>query len=62
MFYGDIVITIPEPKEIERSAGGQRSLEEAARLIATAKRPVIVSGCTGLSKTGFQMVPSKFHF
>lgn len=44
MFYGDVVSTIPEPRIIERSAGGQKSLEEAARLIASAKRPVIVSG------------------
>jgi hypothetical protein len=44
MFYGDLETVIPEPKCIERSAGGPESIQETARLLAEAKRPVIVSG------------------
>ena len=47
MFYGDLEVVIPEPKNIERSAGGIQSLTEAANLLAAAKRPVIVSGAFG---------------
>ncbi|MFC6671031.1 sulfoacetaldehyde acetyltransferase [Marinobacterium aestuariivivens] len=43
-FYGDIDVEIPQPIRIERSAGGEQSLAEATRLLATAKNPVIISG------------------
>jgi sulfoacetaldehyde acetyltransferase len=44
MFYGDVETVIPEPKVIERSAGGVQSIAEAVQLLSKAKRPVIVSG------------------
>jgi sulfoacetaldehyde acetyltransferase len=43
-FYGDFEFEIPEPIRIERGAGGARSLDEAAELLAAAKFPAIVSG------------------
>lgn len=43
-FYGENDFVIPTPKVVEKSAGGQQSLSEAAQLIATAKKPVILSG------------------
>ncbi|WP_026291657.1 sulfoacetaldehyde acetyltransferase [Marinobacterium rhizophilum] len=43
-FYGDIDVEIPQPMRIERGAGGERSLAEAAELLASAKNPVIISG------------------
>jgi sulfoacetaldehyde acetyltransferase len=43
-FYGDIDATLPKPIKVERAAGGARSLEEAATLLAEAKFPVIVAG------------------
>ena len=43
-FYGGLETVVPEPKKIERSAGGLESLTAAAKLLAEAKRPVIVSG------------------
>src|SRR5512144_1179243 len=43
-FYGDIECEIPRPMAIERGAGGERSLDEAAELIARAKFPVILCG------------------
>jgi sulfoacetaldehyde acetyltransferase len=43
-FYGDIDVTLPKPIKVERAAGGARSLEEAAKLLAEAKFPVIVAG------------------
>ncbi len=43
-FYGDIECEIPQPIKIERGAGGEKSLQEAADLIAQAKKPVIISG------------------
>ncbi len=42
--YGDIDVEIPEVQPIERSAGGTDSLAEAARLLAEAKFPVLLSG------------------
>jgi len=44
MFYGDVNTTIPEPMNIERSAGGPASVQEAVDLLSSAKNPVIVSG------------------
>jgi sulfoacetaldehyde acetyltransferase len=43
-FYGDVDGNIPKPIKIERAAGGTKSLEEAAKLLAEAKFPVIVAG------------------
>lgn len=43
-FYGDIDVAIPEPARLERGAGGENALAEAAKLLATAEFPVIVSG------------------
>ncbi|ANG64484.1 sulfoacetaldehyde acetyltransferase [Marinobacterium aestuarii] len=43
-FYGDIDVEIPQPMRIERGAGGEQSLAQAAELLAGAKNPVIISG------------------
>ena len=43
-FYGDIECEIPRPLAIERSAGGEQSLDAAAALLATAQFPVILAG------------------
>ncbi|RDE18001.1 sulfoacetaldehyde acetyltransferase [Motiliproteus coralliicola] len=43
-FYGDIDVEIPQPIVIERGAGGENALNEAADLLAAAKNPVILSG------------------
>ena len=43
-FYGPAEFEIPEPIRIERAAGGERSLDEAAQLLASATFPVVVSG------------------
>ncbi|MBS0325537.1 MAG: sulfoacetaldehyde acetyltransferase [Proteobacteria bacterium] len=43
-FYGDYPFEIPKPIVIERGAGGEKSLAEAADLLAKATFPVIVSG------------------
>mgnify|MGYP001457156123 CR=1 FL=1 len=43
-FYGEIVTEIPRPNRIERGPGGEQSLDEAAKLLAEAKFPVIISG------------------
>ena len=43
-FYGDHDYEIPQPIRIERGAGGEKSLDEAAELLANAKFPVILSG------------------
>ena len=42
--YGDIECEIPKPVSIERGAGGDRSLDAAAELLAGAQFPVIVAG------------------
>ncbi len=43
-FYGDIDVEIPEPMRIDRGPGGEKSLGEAAELLAQAEFPVMVSG------------------
>jgi len=43
-FYGDIECEIPQPIVIERGAGGEKSLADAAELLASAKFPVILAG------------------
>ena len=42
--YGEIECEIPQPIRIERGAGGEKSLDAAAELLAQAKFPVIISG------------------
>jgi hypothetical protein len=49
-FDGDIDVKIPEPVVLNRGAGGKKSLDEAAELLATAKFPVLLSG--GGDRTG----------
>lgn len=43
-YYGESVTTIPRPNVLERSAGGEASLAQAAELIRNAKNPVILAG------------------
>ncbi len=43
-FYGDIDVEIPEPMRLDRGAGGEKSLAQAADLLAEAEFPVIISG------------------
>ena len=43
-FYGDIECEVPRPLAIERGAGGEKSLDEAAALLAQAQFPVILAG------------------
>jgi sulfoacetaldehyde acetyltransferase len=43
-FYGDITVEIPKPMRVERGAGGEQSLADAAELLAAAKFPVILAG------------------
>jgi sulfoacetaldehyde acetyltransferase len=43
-FYGDIECEIPTPIVIERGAGGEQSLSDAAELLAGAQFPVILAG------------------
>ncbi len=43
-FYGKIKCEIPRPQKLERGPGGAQSLDAAAKLLAEAKFPVIISG------------------
>ncbi|NMG75200.1 sulfoacetaldehyde acetyltransferase [Aromatoleum diolicum] len=43
-FYGEITCEIPKPARLDRGAGGEASLNEAAELLATARFPVIIAG------------------
>jgi len=43
-FYGDIECEIPAPIRIGRGAGDEAALDEAAKLLASAKFPVILAG------------------
>ena len=43
-FYGDIDVDIPEPLVLDRGPGGEKSLNEAVDLLASAKFPVLLSG------------------
>ena len=43
-FYGEIVCEIPKPMRVDRGAGGEKTLNEAAELLATARFPVILAG------------------
>ena len=44
LFYGEIDVEIPEPMVLDRGPGGEKSLNEAAELLANAAFPVIISG------------------
>jgi sulfoacetaldehyde acetyltransferase len=43
-FYGEIEAEIAKPQRLDRGPGGEKSLDEAAELLATAKFPVVISG------------------
>jgi sulfoacetaldehyde acetyltransferase len=43
-FYGDIECEIPRPVTVERGAGGEQALADAATLLAAARFPVILCG------------------
>lgn len=43
-FYGEIKAEIPRPQRLDRGAGGEKTLDEAAELLAQAKFPVVISG------------------
>ena len=43
-FYGDIDVHIPTPQRLDRGPGGDRTLNEAAELLAGASFPVMISG------------------
>ncbi|TEA78730.1 sulfoacetaldehyde acetyltransferase [Allopusillimonas ginsengisoli] len=43
-FYGEIKVEIPQPQRLDRGPGGEKTLNEAAELLAQAKFPVIISG------------------
>ncbi|SLN76270.1 sulfoacetaldehyde acetyltransferase [Oceanibacterium hippocampi] len=43
-FYGEVDWEVKPPLEVERGAGGPRSLDAAADMLATARFPVIVAG------------------
>ena len=43
-FYGEVTVEIPKPMRVERGAGGEKSLDAAAELLAAAKFPVILAG------------------
>jgi sulfoacetaldehyde acetyltransferase len=43
-FYGEIKAEIPKPQRLDRGPGGEKTLNEAAELLAQAKFPVIISG------------------
>jgi sulfoacetaldehyde acetyltransferase len=43
-FYGELDARIAPPQRIERGAGGAHSLDEAARLLAEARFPVLLVG------------------
>lgn len=43
-FYGDIEVDIPPPMRLERGAGGEQSLNDAAEMLKGARFPVIIAG------------------
>lgn len=43
-FYGELETEISQPNRLDRGPGGERSLNEAAELLAQAEFPVIISG------------------
>jgi len=53
-FYGDIDVDIPQPMHLDRGPGGEKTLQEAADLLASAEFPVIVSGGGVVNADGVQ--------
>ncbi len=53
-FYGEGDYEIPQPITIERGAGGKESLEQAAKLLAEARFPVILSGGGVINSDGVE--------
>ncbi|MBJ2148296.1 sulfoacetaldehyde acetyltransferase [Vibrio sp. IB15] len=53
-FYGETQTEIPQPARLDRGPGGEKSLNEAADLIAEAKFPVIISGGGVVMADAFQ--------
>ena len=53
-FYGEGDFEIPQPQRVERAAGGPESLDAAAKLLAKAKFPVILSGGGVVMANGVQ--------
>jgi len=43
-FYGELDVDIPQPFRVDRGPGGEATLDEAAKLLAGAKFPVILAG------------------
>jgi len=43
-FYGELDTEVPQPFRVDRGPGGEATLDEAAKLLAGAKFPVILSG------------------
>jgi sulfoacetaldehyde acetyltransferase len=43
-FYGELDCEVPRPQSVARGPGAEESLDEAAKLLAGAKFPVIVAG------------------
>ncbi|MBL8342910.1 MAG: sulfoacetaldehyde acetyltransferase [Rubrivivax sp.] len=43
-FYGEVTCEIPRPQRVERGAGGEQALNDAAELLASARFPVIIAG------------------
>ncbi|MEO8137947.1 MAG: sulfoacetaldehyde acetyltransferase, partial [Betaproteobacteria bacterium] len=52
-FYGEYEYEIPTPIRVERGAGGNKSLDDAAAALAVAKFPVIIAGGGVIMSNGF---------
>jgi len=52
-FYGDIECEIPAPVRVSRGPGATADLDAAARMLADAKFPVIISGGGVVNSEGF---------
>ncbi|MGZ5033595.1 MAG: sulfoacetaldehyde acetyltransferase [Usitatibacter sp.] len=52
-FYGEVECEIPHPMRIERGAGADAALDEAAALIGQARFPVILAGGGVIMSEGF---------
>lgn len=62
-FYGESVTTIPRAAQLERVAGGEKSLDAAAEILRNAKNPVILAGGgVVMSETGFEAAKSLAEF
>ena len=52
-FYGEYDYEIPSPIRVERGAGGSKSLDEAAKALASARFPVIIAGGGVIMSEGY---------